>query len=501
MKRCGERFIVGFEGASVTPAVEEMIVEGRVGGVALFARNMAGLDRTGELCAGLQALRKRVSEIPLVIAVDHEGGTVHRFGGEVTHFPSAMALAATGEPELAERVGYCMGCELRSVGINMNFAPVLDVNMNRNNPVIGVRSFSDDPATVALFGEMMVKGLERAGVAAVAKHFPGLGFAERDAHRELPVIPKERDELEREDLMPFLRAAAAGVSGIMIGHARYPALSARPASLSAAVTGRLLREHCHYEGIAITDDLEMGAVSEQRSVGDAAVKACAAGADFLLICHSRDRQIEGLAAVGDAMRAGKLRSAHLSAGSARLRRFGKMLLARSAATRAEIPESGNLLARRVAESAVTLVSDAEKMLPLRPGGQDELLVLSPGDAALGEIIRARHAMARVLSFGIDPSPDERAIIIREVPASRLIIMGTCDAHLNAGQAQLVREVAAAGKSMVCVALRTPYDVESYPRIAVRIAAYGSDPHTLSAVCRIVFGELQPRGRSPVTLKI
>ena len=510
----GERFMFGFEGETVTPHAEKMITDRRISGVVLFSRNIKNSRQLAALCRELQAIQRRVSALPLIIAVDQEGGSVNRIVDGATHFPSPMAVAATGDVDLAGRIGYAMGCQLMGLGVNMNFAPVLDINMRKNNPVIGVRSFGENPEQVAAFGAAMIRGMERAGVASVAKHFPGIGSAEEDPHAETPVITKSAEELEREDIIPFARAVDAGVSGIMIGHARYPALSASPASLSGGVVRGLLRQRLRFRGLAITDDLEMGAVRAGRSAGNAAVRACGAGEDLLLVCHSGAAQAAAMTALAGALNSGKLRPVNVRKSLERLRLFKEMLLARLTTARPGAPEDGEDLAREAAEGAITRVSDGEKILPLRVGPREELLVLSPapgpltavedGAAARGMLvgfIAARHPMTEGVSFEIVPSRDDFNRIRKALHGARAVVMGTCNAHLYGEQARLVREVAAAGKPTVFVALGNPYDAELYPFRAARLAAYGSDGRTLDALARVIFGELAPRGRLPVTLKL
>lgn len=504
----------GFDGRAATAVLEDMIAGRRVSGVVLFARNIRDAAQLTALCAEMQAMRKRVSELPLLIALDHEGGTVHRLPGGATRFPAPMAIAATGRVELAGRVGYCMGCELLALGVNMVFAPVLDVNTNKNNPAIGVRAFGDDPETVASFGATMVEGLERAGIASVAKHFPGLGFAEHDPHAELPVISKDAEEIARQDLPPFARAVAAGVSGIMIGHARYPSLSARPASLSTAVIRDLLRQRLGFEGIVITDDLEMGAMRIHRGAGDAAVKALGAGADLLLLCHSSTEQINAMADVANAISTSKLRSEQIKGSLKRLRDFKEKLRARLMGPRPAPAEDGDALAGEVAEGAITVVGDAEQVLPLRLEASRKLVLLCPevgpltpieDDVSsldrLAELVRARHANTVAVPYSIVPSRQEIAAALRALEGAAAAVICTCNAHLYREQAQLIDEAAATGVPAVFVAVRNPYDAELYPARAARLAAYGTDRHTLAAIGKTLFGDLVPRGKCPVSLKL
>jgi beta-N-acetylhexosaminidase len=423
-----------------------------------------------------------------------------------------MAIAAAGDAALAGRVGYAMGCQLRHLGINMNFAPVLDVNAGKHNPIIGVRSFGDDPGMVAAFGAAMIGGMERAGIASVAKHFPGLGSAECDPHSEAIVIADSAEEMLRADLMPFARAVEAGVSGIMMSHARYPAFSDEPASLSEKVMRGLLRGQLSFGGLVITDDLEMGAVGGSRAVGNAAIRALSAGADLLLVCHSRAEQLYAMREVAEAIESKRIHPETIEDGMVRIRARKERLLA-SLSAQPDAPDEWEGLAGEVAERAITLASDAERVLPLRLGGGEKLLVILPAlgpltaaedGAVTGDVltdsIRAFHPMMEAVSFELVPSRDDFNRVLKSVEGAHAVVMGTCNAHLYGEQARLVKEVAGVGKPTVFIALRNPYDVELYPPRAAMIAAYGSDKHTLVAIAKAIFGELTPRGKLPVELK-
>lgn len=504
----------GFDGRTSSAALEDMIAGRRVSGIVLFSRNIRDARQLTALCTEMQAMRKRVSELPLLIAIDHEGGTIHRIPEGATRFPPAMALAATGRVELAERVGRCAACELLTLGVNMVFAPVLDVNTNKNNPIIGVRAFSDDPETVASFGAAMIKGMEGAGIASVAKHFPGLGFAEQDPHVEMPVISKDAEELKCQDILPFRRAAEAGVSGMMVGHARYPALSARPASLSQAVIRNLLRQQIGFDGLVITDDLGMEAMQAHRDAGSAAVKACGAGADLLLLCHSSTEQINAMADLANAIGTSKLRSDQIKGNLRRLRDFKEKLRTRLTGPRSPAEEEGEALAREIAESALTLIGDRDKVLPLRIETGRKLVVFFPDAGPLTaiedeisafdrlvEIVRLRHPGTETFQFPICPSRQDLAAARRALEDAAALVVCSLNAHLHRAQAELLDEVAASGRPAVFIAVRNPYDAELYPPRAARLAAYGTDRHTLDAIGKALFGELVPRGKCPVALKL
>ena len=514
MKRYNGKFMFGFKGKVVPAFMEQMIVRRRIGGVILFSRNIENIDQLRALCEELQLMRNSVSEYPLFIAVDQEGGPVNRVVDGATVFPSPMAIAATGNPDYAERVGKCMASELLSLGINMNMAPVLDLCANRNNPAIGVRSFGDDPERVGEFGAAMIHGMQGRGLISVAKHFPGLGYSPDDPHLRLPVIPKEVGEMEKEDLVPFRKAIEAGVDGIMIGHAHYPSISQRPACLSEMVMNGLLREKLGFQGLSVTDDLEMKSIAERRRVGDSVVKACKAGADIFLVCHSTSQQLDALTDLSVAIKGGRLRSRHLKAGIKRIRAVKERLRERAAHQGEEPVEDGEGLALEVAEAGLTLVGGSYGVLPLRIGPDQKIVVLCPlwerlseveaGNGSPDEFMKAvieRHAAAELLSFELTPSRRNFSDAARAVAGADAVIMGTCDAYRDEEQARLVNEVAAAGKPTVFIAMRNPYDAELYPDSAARLLTYGVNSHMMVAAARAIFGEIAPRGTLPVRLKL
>ena len=294
-KLLGELFVVGLPGPALDGATRDFITTFGPGGVILFQRNAGDLESVQALCEEVHALRPVRS--PLV-AIDHEGGRVVRLGAPFTRFPAAARIGRAGSPSLAARVGEAMGAELRAVGIDVDFAPVLDVLTRAENAVVGDRAFSSSPQTAARMGGAFIVGLRQAGVIACGKHFPGHGHADADSHVALPRVEKAYDELVRAELLPFRRAITARVPSLMTAHVLYPALDpVLPATLSPAVLTDLLRGRLGYRGVVITDDLEMGAIAAcGDTVAQGAVRALAAGADVVLVCHSWEQAREARAA-------------------------------------------------------------------------------------------------------------------------------------------------------------------------------------------------------------
>jgi beta-N-acetylhexosaminidase len=277
-------FMVGLPGPGIDRATRDVLRQHPPGGFILFRRNVRSAAQVRALVAELHDLGAGVR--PLV-AIDHEGGRVHRLPRPFTHFPPALQVAATRRPALAEAVGLAMGRELAAAGIDLDFAPVLDVWSNPRNRVIGDRAHGHDPENVARVALAVARGLERGGVLPCGKHFPGHGDTVGDSHFVLPRVRKSRAALRRLELVPFTRAIAAGIPALMTAHVVYPALDRRrPATLSAPICRDLLRRRLGFRGVLFSDDLEMRAVAGRQTPERAAVAAVRAGCDMLLVCQS-----------------------------------------------------------------------------------------------------------------------------------------------------------------------------------------------------------------------
>jgi beta-N-acetylhexosaminidase len=313
----GRLLFVGIPGPALDDATRRTLERLSAGGVVLFRRNIGTPAEVAALTAAVHALPSQ----PL-IAIDHEGGRVLRLGEPFTPFPAAARIGATRDPTIAHEVGRAMAQELATVGIDLNFAPVLDVHSNPANPVIGDRSFGSDPALVRDMGIALMRGLLDGDVVPCGKHFPGHGDTEKDSHLELPVVRRSRRELEETELVPFRAAIAAGMPMLMSAHVLYPALDAEhPATLSAKILTDLLRGELGFDGVIASDDLHMQAIGAQRSIGEAAVMTLAAGADVLLVCQELDKAVLVAEAIERALRGGALSSQRVHVAAERVGRL------------------------------------------------------------------------------------------------------------------------------------------------------------------------------------
>ncbi len=319
----GQLLMVGFEGHEPSAELRQLIRESGVGGVILFARNVAEPSQVAELVRELQELAHGAGhERPLLVGVDQEGGRVARLKGQWAAWPPLRAVGRIGSEETARRLGAALAEQVASCGIHLDFAPVVDVDSNPRNPVIGDRSFGDDPELVGRLGVAFIHGMQDAGVAACAKHFPGHGDTDLDSHLALPCVDHSRARLDDVELRPFRAAVAAEVATIMTAHVLVRELDDRlPATLSPRVVGALLRDELHYEGVVVSDDLEMQAVAASWRPGVAAPLALAAGCDLLLVCKSADAQAEAHEGLVKAVEQGAIRRQVVDDSLARVRRL------------------------------------------------------------------------------------------------------------------------------------------------------------------------------------
>ncbi|HZX45854.1 MAG TPA: beta-N-acetylhexosaminidase [Clostridia bacterium] len=306
-EKVGQLLMVGIEGTELDGDTAKFLKERRIGGVILFGRNIQSVEQAAALTEALKGLETGPGGVGMLIGTDQEGGRVNRLPGERGKFPSAKALAADGGPERVREAAGEMAAQLKEMGINLNFAPILDINSNPNNPVIGDRAFGSDPETVSKMGLAFIRGTLDQGIIPVAKHFPGHGDTLVDSHTDLPVVENTMDRLQSFELVPFKKAVEGGIPAIMSAHMLLPQIdSDNPATLSPEIIGGILRERLGFDGVVVSDDLDMGAITKLYSPGEAAVRAVKAGIDIVLIGHTRDNMASVFDALAEALRSGEI---------------------------------------------------------------------------------------------------------------------------------------------------------------------------------------------------
>jgi beta-N-acetylhexosaminidase len=329
-RQIGQLLIAGFDGDRIPAELRALAREFGLGGVILFARNIAEPEQVAELSFEASRL---VPDLPVWVSVDQEGGRVARLKAPFTDWPPMATLGRSGDTVLAERFARALAAELKAVGVTLDYAPVLDIHTNPKNPVIGDRALAEAADDVARLGAAIVKTLQAEGIAACGKHFPGHGDTATDSHHELPLVEHPPDRIRRVELKPFEAAIEAGVATIMTAHILVPSLDEeRPATLSRRVVYDLLRDELKFDGVILSDDLDMKAIASRYAVPAAAVLAIEAGCDGVLICSgNHDTHAASLEALVHAIEEDRLRLSRVEDALSRQRRAKERFLAVPAA--------------------------------------------------------------------------------------------------------------------------------------------------------------------------
>ena len=522
--KIGQMMIVGFHGQSLSgsPELSTLISIYHVGGVVLLEPNAHDPQQVAGLAAEVQNLSVQTgSQIPLFVAINHEGGIVVRITEGVTGFPGNMAIAASGRPEYAYTAAALAAEELRAMGINMNLAPVLDVNDNPLNPIIGVRSFGESPDLVASLGRETIRGFQQNGIVAVAKHFPGHGNTATDSHVGLPVINRPAADLERVELPPFQMAVEEGVEAIMTAHIVVPALEPRPdlpASLSADILTEVLRNRMGFDGIIVTDSLGMGAVAGRWGQAQAAVEAVKAGADIVLSTSPLEAHIAIHQALVTAVQNGEITPERIDASVLRILhvkyKYGLFEWKPGADLNRVGSEEHQAVADEMALAAITLFRDDASLIPL-PEGVRRLLILSPDElppassgTLLAQELRQRGFEVTELVFNLDRGASRDATYaeaLRAAPEHDVVIFGEWELvkryanWSDQWQEELVAALQQSGKPIMVIAWRDPGAIIRVPWIPTFVVAYGTTAGQVKAVVKIITGQATPRGRLPLTI--
>lgn len=508
----GQHLFAGFEGTRVTDAFARQVREAKIGNVILFSHNVGSAGDLRRLCAELQDLFREATGFPAFIAVDQEGGTVSRLGKDFAVVPGAMALAATGDPQNAYDAGLITGRELRATGINFDLAPVADVNSNPLNPVIGVRSYGEDPGNVARFACEMMRGLRDGGVLSCAKHFPGHGDTDVDSHVGLPLVDKPLEALLETELVPFQALIDAGVPAVMSTHILFPRLAPErvPATMSRKIMTGLLKERMGFRGLVLSDCMMMGAIADHFGSAEGIVQAIRAGVDLVFASHSAALAAEASRRLLSELREGRIDAAELRASTELILKCKSALPPPGEADPGCVGCAEHR--RRVLElygQSLTAVRLPPGGLPM-PGARPLFIgclpaipsrVSSPVSAQVPfhEALQKRFG-GDAFPMSEDPGAEEIARAAAQAPGHSCVVAGTCNAYLKTGQAGMVRALAASGAPVVCVALRGPYDLAALPPNVCGIAAYAYNDSTLDAVAKLLAGEIRAAGVLPVRLK-
>ena len=515
----GQRLLLAFKGKERIPEeFVEALRRYKPAGITLFRPfNVDTPAQVRRLTAMLQETARAIGLPPFLIAADQEGGQLMAIGEGTTQLPGNMALGATGDPELARAAGEVLGTELRAMGINVNYAPCCDVNINPRNPVIGIRSFGEDPQQVSMMAAAMVEGIQSRGVAACAKHFPGHGDTAGDSHHGLPTLPHDLDRLQRVELPPFRAAVAVGAKLVMTGHLALPAIDgadAPPATLSAGVLEGLLREQIGFQGVIVTDAMDMHAIPQGAALGQNAVRAVEAGADLLLVMSEPADQKCIFDALIEAAARSPSTQEDYQPSLERIAALKRWLASQPPAPGLDVIGSlpHQAIADEIAQRSITLVCDETRLLPLRLGADARVAAvvprpadLTPADTSshvaptLAASLREFHPRVDEIVVSSLPTEAEIAGLIQQVRGYDLIVMGTLNASSQPGQSALANAVLKTGIPTVVVAMRLPYDLTALPSAKTYVCTYSVLEPSMHALARALFGANAFEGKLPVSI--
>jgi beta-N-acetylhexosaminidase len=504
LRQVGQLMFFGFDGYEVNDHAREAICKYHMGNVILFTRNYRDAKQFYELIRDLQALAMEYNGKPLLVAIDQEGGSVVRMMHDATWFPGPMAMRVAGEPDLAYRLGQAVGREMAAYGLNLNLAPVVNMATNPNSPHAGARCFGADPESCAPWAISYIRGVQES-VYATAKHYPGIGNSKVDLHLALGSNDRPLEELEKVELSPARVAVAAKVSTVMTSHEIYSAIDDQPCTLSHKLLNDYLRGKYGFEGTVISDCMQMGALSRTIPTPIACVRAVQAGVDLLLVCHTRQVQIDSTMALAEAVENGTITQGRLHDALARIEKMksGLKFPEKCPDTQAEFAKNREL-AKYACEKALTVIGSAED---LRCNENEKFLLLAPppvaltlvdeqiGEAHLAKTVGETYRNAKCIEYPIPMDDTTLKELCKEMESFDKVIIGTYNAHTELQQQKLMEYANSLGKRVVGIALRTPMDARYYGS-ATAVLTYEYTPPMVVAVMEAMAGRLKPTGKLP-----
>ncbi len=492
-EKVGQVLMVHCRGEVVGDDAKTLVQDVKVGGIIYYnwANGLTSPEQVRALSLSFQKLAmENRHAIPLLIAADQEGGIVARLQSGFTQFPGNRALGETGNPNLAEEAAFAIGQELQSVGINMNLAPVVDVNSNPKNPVIGVRSFGEEPEIVAAFGEKSLAGFKQAGIVATLKHFPGHGDTAIDSHEDLPIVHKSLTELKQMELFPFAKLASSA-DAIMTAHILVPALDPQNCSTLSEKTLSYLREEIGFQGVIVADSLIMGGILKNHSVDEASILALNAGCDLLIL---GGRLLEGErtgleltvadiqrihGAIVQAVKDGTLSEAKLDQALERVLKLKR----HSAPTDLQNSSAHFALAQKIASSALKIKENNAQILPLT---DKKICLIAP------EILRKNLLETSIFKMGksvegcffstLNPSKEEVEAIQKRAKMSDVIIVCSYNAWKNPSAIALTESLLKGEKPLILLSLRDPLDASLFSDAGLIFTSFSPTIPSIQAIC-------------------
>ncbi len=512
-EKIGQMFMVGFSGEILPSKVEEFIKRSNIGFVVLFSRNVSSPEQVISLTSSIHSS----SRIPPMIFTDQEGGIVSQLGEMASTFTSPMGLAATGKPKFSEIEGKIIGKDLKILGIDGVLAPVGDVNREPDNPIIGIRSFSDDPKIVIKFAKAFIKGAKNQGIAPVLKHFPGHGGTKTDSHLSLPSVDETEEDFRKFDLKPFTELSKKN-DFIMSAHVSYPQIdpSGFPATFSKKILSEILREELGFEGIALTDCLEMNAIWDNFTPEEMINYAIEAGADVLLSSHTLDLQKELYSILLKLVKQGKISEERINISVERILRVKKNYGILSPNKKKPFRKVGKLRAYRkkedlICQRAIVLLRDKTHKLPLARNAKLGIIEWEKATSTvpISETQHKSYLEKRAKEYFSRP---DVLILPLQIPDFTLIkdFVKSHDEILLAPysrtpeveriQGKVIRKILQIRGDAIVASLGNPYDIRQFPQVNTYLLSFGFRDCQVKALFDALSGKVKPSGKLPVNFE-
>lgn len=517
INKIGQLMVVGFHGKTPSDDIKALIRDYHVGGIILFSRNIGTAKEVLELTKALQQIARDAGhEKPLLICIDQENGIVRRLGEGTTYFPGSMLIGATGNKKYAYDIGLATGRELQALGINWNLAPVVDVNNNPDNPVIGVRSYGEDKDQVADYAAMNIRGMHDAGIITTLKHFPGHGDTDSDSHLKLPIISHSMERLEAIELKPFRACMKAGADTVMSAHVYFKALVSeeKPATLAKEVMTGLLRDQLGYEGVVTTDCMEMNAIAETYGTVEGAARAVEAGVDVVMISHTHELQKEAIRHLANRVEEGIIPLESIEVSYKRVMALKDKYLSWDA-----IDNNQRLqpivgckehlaLAKEAFRAGITICKN-DGILPLSLDDDKLLFIDSTNSHITGVEDKkfADHSLRgaltklvptlEVMRINRQPSEEEKANVLQVLEKFDKVIFSTFNINKDSTILPIIHELCHRGIKVIVIAMRNPYHLAYMQGVNGFIATYEWTSTGLDIAAKALFGMEQVTGTLPV----
>ena len=488
-QKIGQMFVGGFPGEEPSEEFIRLIEKRKLGNVILFSHNVKSIQQLAQLNAGLyERIEKETGVMPF-ITVDEEGGTVTRLPSDVAIMPSAMAQAAVGRMDWIKEGARIAGEQLKSLGINFNLAPILDINTNRNNPVIGVRSYGEDTKTVCVCAKEAVHGYKEVGILCSGKHFPGHGDTDTDSHLAVPILQKKLEELEKCELVPFCTMIEEKIPAITVSHMIVPALEENqiPCTMSRKVVTEYLREKLHFKGLAISDCMEMDAIKKYYGIENGVVAAVKAGMDLIFVSHTANVLEKSMEAVLCAVKSGEIQLEIIDQAVGRILKAKEKLpavkiLPENVATPEQKKFAQNFLEvsikpKDIAENQEFILGNFPLFVGIEPVRITGAVSERKGKWDFAGSLKETFG-GRAISLPLKPDNKLVQEVIEIAKVSDSIVIGTLNAYLYPEQRLLLTELSHIGKNIAHIALGNPYDLEEKTSAVFKVPLYEYSERTV-----------------------